>query len=295
MTKAKKMNEKKIICTFLSFLQSVFLLAAFGIVIFYYSFLSDGSIIESLSKANFHDELYEHIVASAEDTLLPTGLPSSILEDAFSPSGVYSDVNSYINGAFSARLYSLDQDEMAQTLQSNIGSYLAEIGTSREEVGEETIDGIVQAVLSDYADNIKFPFILQIARLTQIFRSYMLEAVIACVILSVITGIMIYSLNRWKHKAFRYYAFSFGGCAFMLIAAPLVLKIWGIYRRLAISPEFMYNFVVTHIDRSILMFILSGVVLIALQIGFATISARMRSKRMRTPSRARTRSRVRAS
>ena len=78
------------------------------------------------------------------------------------------------------------------------------------------------------------------------------------------------------------FAFSFGAAALMMIVLPLVLRIWGGYRRLMISPEFAFNFTVTHIERTISLCLLVGVIFTVLYLIFIGISVRLNRKLSQT-------------
>ena len=283
----KKIENKnvgnKIAFLMLSFLLSVFLLITFASLIIYGFILSGNSIITSLSVANYHEGVYEQLRDSIGDTLLPTGLPNSIIEDAITPADVYADLNEYVSSMFANYLPTLYRDQIAERLNANIDDYLLEIGLSRAEVGDEVIVEIVEAIIDDYNDYISSPIISYIARVRNLFSNHMRLLITMGLVATLITTGIIYLVSRHtKYFVFRYFALSFKATALMMITAPLVLRIWGGYRRVGISPEFVYNFVVTHIERTISSFLLGGAIFIILYLIFIAISARSRRKLLST-------------
>ena len=272
-------GRNRIVSLILSFLLSVFLLITFATLIIHGFILSGNSVMMSLNAVDYHEDVYEQLRNSIGDTLLPTGLPYSIIDDAFTPEMVYTDLNEYVSSMFANDLPDLQRDEIAERLNYNIDHHLLEIGLSRAEVGDEALAEVVAAIIDNYNDYVSSPFISYIARVSNLFENHLRMLMAIGLAATLITTAIIYlSSRRFKYFAYRYFAFSFGTTALMLIVAPLVLRIWGGYRRLGILPEFVYNFVIAHIDRTISSFLLVGTIFIALYLIFIIISARSRRK-----------------
>ena len=284
MSELEKKGESEkggntIVSVFLSFLLSVFLLITFATLIIYGFVLSGNVIIASLSVVNYHEGVYEQLRDSIGDTLLPTGLPHSIIDGAFTSDDVYADLNEYVASMFANYLPTLYRDSIAERLNDNIDYHLLEMGLSRAEVGDETIAEIVSAVIDNYNDYLRPPFLSYIARVRVVFSTHLrLLIAMGFVATLITTGIIYLVSRRAKHFAFRYFALSFGATALMMTAAPLALRIWGGYRRVEISLEFVYNFVVRHIDRAIAAFLVVGAIFALLYLIFIIISARSRRK-----------------
>jgi len=172
-----------------------------------------------------------------------------------------------------------ERDEIVALLNYNIDYVLSDLGTTQTEVGYEIIAAVVDSIIADYNHYINTPFLSYITRLNGLFGDHLQQLILVGVAGILITSGIIYLVSRnSKHLTLRYYAFSFGAAALMLIAAPLALRIWGVYHRLAIGQEFIYDFVVTHIERSITSFLLVGALFIVLYLIFITISTILQKK-----------------
>ena len=164
-------------------------------------------------------------------------------------------------------------------LLHSIEYYLDEIGFTRKEVGYGAIDEVVEAIIDDYNHYLGSPFLSYIARVSNLFHGHLRQLMLVGLAGMLLTTIIIYLVSRRsKHLTFKYFAFSFGTTALMIIVAPLALRIWGGYRRLAIGPEFVYNFIVTHIERTISTFLLVGAIFVVFYLIFILISARLQKK-----------------
>jgi len=269
-------KKNKIVSLMLSFLLSVFLLLTFIAIVIPRTLLNESSTARSLRNVGFSDAVYEQIQDSLIDVLFPTGFTNDVINGVFTPYDVYHDLNYYLSSVFAGQVPVLSRNEMMERLDINIDNYLLEIDIVRSEIDEGVIDGIIQAIFNEYDNYVRFPFIFQIARTSISFESYFLLLMIVSGISALLTAGAIYFTNRFTHIALRYIAFSFGTTALMIVAAPLALRIWGGYRRLGISPAFMRDFVIFHIEQTILVSLIGGLLFIALYAIFIWISTRLR-------------------
>ena len=277
--KAKeKKTDNMIISLILSFVLSVFFLITSATFIINGFILSETSVVASLSEVDYHVGVYELIRDSVGDTLLPTQLPQEIIDDAITPEAVYADLNEYVSYMFANDLASLnlERDLTVEILNDNIDYFLLSLGLTQSDVGYEVIAEVVDAIIADYNHYIGTPFLSYVTRVGNLFHGHLRQLVIAGIAGILITSGIIFLISRRnKHLIFRYFAFSFGAAALMLIVAPMALRIWGVHHRLGIGPEFVYNFIVTHIERSITSFFLAGLGFIAFYFIFIFISAKL--------------------
>jgi len=282
MSNTEKQSRNRFFSLILSFLLSVFLLVTTTTLVIYGFILNGNGVIGSLRETNYYEGIYVRIRDTVGDRLIPTGLPHSIIDDAFTPYAVYNDLNEYVSYMFANDLPDLQRESIAEVINYNIDEYLFEIDTSRTEVGYEAIDEIVEMIIDNYNDYVGSQFLAYIARISNVFRSHMLLLIAAGALGILVTTIIIYSVSRrFKHLTVRYFAISFGSAALMIVIAPLTLRIWGGHHRLGIGPEHVYDFIMTHIERSISILLLIGAIFTVLYLIFIFISARLRKKLIR--------------
>jgi hypothetical protein len=277
----RPVNSNTVISLVLSFVLSVLILVLSGTLIINRFVLSETGLTGSLSAANYHEGVYQLIRDNVGDTLLPTQLPYSIIDDAITSDAIYADLNEYISYMFAGNLSNLyqDRDAIVETINYNIDYFLDGRGLTQTEVGYEIIAEVVDSIIASYNHYINTPFLSYITRINGLFSDHFRQLILIGVIGMLITSGIIYLVSRrFKHLTLRYYAISFGAAALMLIAAPLALRIWGVHHRLAIGPEFVYDFVVTHIERSITTFLQVGALFVALYLIFIIISTVLQKK-----------------
>ena len=272
-------NRSRIISLILSFLLAVFMLITSATFVIYGFILSENGINGSLREANYYEGVYELIRDSVGDTLLPTGLPHSIIDDAITLDQVYADLNVYIEYMFANNTPYLQTDMIAEIVNSNIDYYLHELGLTRAEVEYGAIEEIVEAIIDEYNHYIGSPFLAYIVRVSNVFTNQLRLLILVGLVGVLVSTAIIYLVCRHsKYLTFRYFAFSFGTTALMIIVAPLALRIWGGHHGLMVRPEFIYDFIITHIERTISTLLLIGIIFIAFYLIFILISARLQKK-----------------
>ena len=267
MSSRAREQKKRQMSQVIAFLQSTFLFAAVSISVFYFGFLAPETIKTNLSDSNYYVGMANLIIEGAEDLLIPTGLPASILEGVIDRSNVHQEVRAFLDGEFSGEPHVINVETMNRQLKENIATYLGD-----REVAPEAIDEIVDALTNHYINLIEFPFLSQIVRIVRIFEWVMKVFVAGGLLLTLLSGLFISRMNRWKHRTYRYWSYGVGGCGLMLWVGPALLKWYAPYERLAIRPEFVYNFLVLHIERGLGLMVLSGQILTGVAALLALIS-----------------------
>jgi len=280
MSSLKKKFASRIASLILSFSLSMFLLIASAALVINGFILSRDSVIGSLREANFHEGAYEQLRSNLGDRLLPTGLPESILNGAFTPDDMYDDLNAYLVSMFDNDLPNIERDLIAQRLNYNIDDHLDDIGLTRLDIEDGVITDLISEIIDNYNNYISSPLLAYIARTSNMFAGHLRLLMIAGLAGILITMAIIYFASR--QLKYRYFAFSFGTAALMIMAGPLALRIWGPHHRLGIAPEFVYDFLVAHIERTISSFLLIGVLFIVLYLISIIISAKVHRKLQQT-------------
>jgi len=151
---------------------------------------------------------------------------------------------------------------------SEIDDHLLDLGLTWA-IENGIISDLVSEITDTYSDYFSSPFLVNIAQVSNMFVGNLWQFVTTGVVGIIITMGVIFFVSR--HFAFRYFAFSFGTAALMMLASSLALSVWGGNRILGIVPEFVYDLVVIHIERTILSFLLVGTIIAILYVIFIII------------------------
>ena len=268
-------HKKNIVSYLLAFLQAIFLVIGVSVTLIYFGFLSRNAIERSLDQADYYEGLTADIKVRSEDFLIPTGISTTVLEGVFTAEMVREHVQMQIQNAFLRMDEPLDFSSMENELSQNIVTFLND---QQETLSQEEIDGLIQAVMSQYELETRFPFISHLARLINLYRGLVLIVGVGSILLFLIATLTSYRMHHRPHRRLRFQSYSFGGGALMLFVIPLVLLLNGSYTRLAIGPEYVHRFFIIHVERILRLFMIMGGIALVLAILYGVISERQRSE-----------------
>lgn len=276
MKKLEKSRQIQIISYINSFILSILIAVICILPLFYIFVLSPDRILYTMERSYFYTKVQIYSMESASDILTPTGVENSILEGAFSVTDIQSIVNNTMDGTSGDEAKNATMEHVKNVLKENIYTFISNSEIPENEVAEEAIDEIVQALADDFENNLTLPFVAQLHSIQATYRTFMPVALIGSVVISAGIALLLLKLNHWKHRAIRYYAYSCGGASLMLLLIPLALRVWGGYERVGLSPEFLYDFFVLHVHMALNTFIVCGVVLIIITVLLCILSEKLR-------------------
>lgn len=270
-----KKKDTRIICSIFAFVQTLSMVLMIMTVLLYTSFLSYGSIIRNLNSINYYEDIKEYTLERIYDILIPTGLPNSITDDVFTLETYKFNVNGYIESTLNGTVFEFETTEIRDGLTRNINAFLESEGLYGY-VEQSVIDEVIEAILESYISIAKLPFLSTIADYIGIYRQLLNYIVPACLVIIAFCAYMNFQINKWKHRFYRYQAYSCVATGLMITIIPLIIKVWGGYARIALQPDYINHFIVYQINALLQAFIIVGILLIISGVLIAWLSEKGR-------------------
>lgn len=217
--------------------------------------------MNQLNKTNYYRNISNAIRENAEDILRPTGLPSEILDDVIVDNRIYLDAKNCIEAQLSEKEYVLDTSDMKEQFKKNIYNYIEK---SKLEVGKETesgIDKLFTDISNEYIRLLEFPFIKYLTKYKAQYEKVFWPAVIILAIVCAGLCFAIIKMHSWVHRGLRYISYGTLASAFITGIIPGVLVVTNIYKRLSISPKYLYALLVGVIQADLMVFVYMAVAL----------------------------------
>ena len=99
------------------------------------------------------------------------------------------------------------------------------------------------------------------------------------IVFSIVLIILLFRLNTFKkNRIFRYLAYSALSSAISVLILPAFCYITKFYRKLAISPEYVYKYILSYIENGIFIFLITGIILFVFGIVFIITSSMIKAK-----------------
>ncbi len=277
----KYKNKEKIrtsISFFLSFLLSIIIFLTAGVTGIYIGVFNESVILNQLNRSNYYEQVQKSIESRFISILLPTGLPDSVLDDVITLERVYINAKNYIEGNLKGQTVIINSKSMSNQFSQNLKNYMQEEKIEETEEISKGMEALVDSVEKEYTRLLEFPFINYYVKYKAIYKKIMAVTLPILIGVAVIIIATLLKMQRWKHKAVRYIAYADLAASFMLIVMPTILLLSGSYKRLHISPEYFYIFIMRYLQWDITVFLYLGALGIVLFIGLLTIIRYLKQK-----------------
>lgn len=266
MSNRKKGNSSFWLSIIIAFLLSIFLTMASYLGGIYFGLFNKTLILDSLNKTSYYGAIVDYTVDKAEALAIPMGLKPEVFKDVFTLDETYAEGKTLIEANLNGREYTPNTSKMKERLISNINLYLKQQNLTTTTEQQANINTFANTVADEYSKNLTIPYIKYFTNLRNIFSKLVIVGIPVLLALSAFAVFLLIRLHSWLHRALRYIAYSTLATSLMTAIFPIFLLINGSYKRINITPEYFYNFIMNYITESILTFIYISLLLLAISI-----------------------------
>ena len=175
--------------------------------------------------------------------------------------------------------YTLDTSAMEQKLSENIQAYVSENNLAVDGDMNEVIRNFTSTIMAYYKTAVQLPYFDQIASMFRLFDKLLMYILPCMIVFSIVLIILLFRLNTFKkNRIFRYLAYSALSSAISVLILPAFCYITKFYRKLAISPEYVYKYIISYIENGIFIFLIAGIILFVFGIVFIITSSMIKAK-----------------
>lgn len=221
------------------------------------SFLNKDFLLNQLSISGYHVKAAEYTKNSISQLAFVGGVPSDIFDDIVTPERVKTDIYNIFDYAYEGNQYSINSEELKSEFLDAIKNYASENNIEITEETEENITQLTQLCTETYMDCINIAGMNTVIGALKQPVSFMGLAIGGASVIAVISIIMLFLVNKYKHKFLRYIAYAIGGNFLMMLIIPGYFFITKPYVNLNISPDYLHSFINSFLDDT-LKTILSG-------------------------------------
>lgn len=234
---------RRVICFFFSFILSLSLFIISVSFSMHQSLLNKDFLLNELSISGYHIEAAEYTKNSISDLAFTGGVPSDIFDDIVTSERVKTDIYNIFDYAYDGNRYSIDSEQLKSEFLNAITSYASDNGIELDEETEESISHLAELCTETYMDCINISGMNTVIGSLKQPVSFMRYVIAGAALIALISVVMLFLVNRYKHKFFRYTAFSVSGSLLMLLAVPGYFLAAKPYAKLNISPDYLHTFI----------------------------------------------------
>lgn len=270
---------KQGICIFASFLLavSITVLALFTSVKL--GFVNEKQVLKAFESSNFYSRVYTELMSDCENEAIISGLSKEIFDGVFSLEELTNYVNTYVLSYLHDEDYTLDTSAMEQRLSENIHTYATE--------NNLVVDGDIDAVISSFTSTVvayyktagEFPYFDQITSIFHLFDKLIIYIMPCMSVFCIVLVILLWRLNTFKkNRTFRYLSYGFLSSAISILVIPIACFASGFYKRILITPEYVYRYLISYLTNGLQIFIYVGIGLFIFGAIFIFVSFQIKQK-----------------
>lgn len=266
MSKQKKGNSAFWISTIIAFLLAILLTMAGYLGGIYYDLFNKSFLLESVNNASYYNAVMDYSLEHAESLAIPMGLQPEVFDNVFNLDETYAEGNALMQANLDGKEYTPDTSKIFKRLVSNINLYLNQQNIKATTEQQNNITTFASEIADEYAHNLSIPYIKYYANVRTMFSKLIYVGIPVLLALSAFAVFLLIKLHSRLHTALRYITYSTLAASLMTAILPIFLLINGSYKRLNISPEYFYNFVVNYITQSLITFIYVSLALLIISV-----------------------------
>ena len=255
MNREQKSNIKKIISVIFAFFMSVFLFLLAALIIINSTLFSQQYIKGKMVSSNYAEKLTGEIREEFVSYGAASGFDETFFNSVLSVDIVYKDLDTTLNNLYRGEKQALQVGTLEKELLQKFTNYVNEQGGTITPEIQEAIEYLTANCVKSYQDHIQLPYADQIYSMMQKAKNPLNILMTILAVLTVILALFVFFLNHWRHRAVRYYIYTFSASALMCLALPAFFALSGKIHKVAITSPSLRGLVITAFNGTSLAFI----------------------------------------
>lgn len=228
------------------------------------SFLNKSFLLNELSISGYHVKAADYTKSSISQLAFVGGVSSDIFDDVVTPERVQSDIYNIFDYAYDGKQYSIDSEKLKSEFLDKIKNYASENNIEITGETETNITQLAQLCAERYVDCINIAGMNTVIGALKQPVSFMGIAIIGAALIALISIIMLFLVNKYKHKFLRYVAHAISGNFLMLLVIPGYFFVTKPYVNLNISPDYLHSFINSFLDDTLKIILLGAAIMVVL-------------------------------
>lgn len=266
MSKKKNIGQT-VVSVIVAFVLSILLTMLCYICCIYFGMFNVSSVKNAINTSGYCQDIVEYSEKSSAEAAIPMGLPDTVFKGVFDVNETRTEAYNYITASIEGHNYEPDTTAAKYRLLNNIYDYVEGSGAVMTDETKANTDVFADEIMTAYSKNVKIPFFNYFVLVRDAISDLIYIAIPVLVILSIAAVVILVRMHKWLHRAMRYIAYSTISVALMTAVFPAYLLAGGIYKRISISPQYVYNFLVEYVDNSLSVFLFMSAAFAVLSVG----------------------------
>ena len=243
-----------------------------------YTVLSSSYFLKQMDAVDYYANTAMQLNQMIKQNAVPAGLPSEMFENYIQEEDIRSDMITYEEALIAKQEAQVSTASIKQRLQRDITSYASEKKITLTNTMQTGIDNFIKTIEDKYQYLTQFPYFHVYVSMIHIF-STIYWIVMPIVLLA--TGVLIFFVYRlhggWRRRR-RYYAYAFIGGGLLTSALPMYLYSSRFIEKINLSPQYLYDLMVSMMKTYLSYNIMIGMVIIVVGVVCAFVSIKQKKQ-----------------
>lgn len=246
---------RKAVSVIFSFFLFLAMTTLFFIVGIYFGLFNDNNFLNKMNESNYYNEIYEKVIENVTEVLGKADIPKSVGKKVFTLKRVYIDEKNYVEQTLNGNKYTIDTEKLKSNLEKYVYQYLETENIMLTEEIATGVDNVIELSVREYERIITFTLADYYQQYKGEFSKYVpIVLGISCGLM-VGLSILLLMIHKRKYRGIRYIAYSTLGAALMNLLPAVYLLLSKKYEGIQVQPKYYQNFLVSHIQSDLNMFI----------------------------------------
>ena len=252
-------DSSKVLRKVVSVIVSFFLFLAMTVLFFitgiYFGLFNDSNFLNKMNESNYYNEIYEEVTENVTEILDKADIPKSVGKKVFTLKRVYIDEKNYVEQRINGNKYTIDTEKLKSSLEKCVYQYLETENITLTQEITAGVDNVIELSIREYERTISFTLADYYQQYKGEFTKYV------PIVLGMSCGFMIglsvllLIIHKRKYRGVRYIAYSTLGAVLMNVLPAAYLLLSKKYEGIQAQPEYYRNFLVSHIQSDLNVFI----------------------------------------
>lgn len=282
MEKSTKHKSRILICTVFSFFISIFLSILSITVILYSTVLNPDFLIDNINSSNYYKELKEEINQDLISYGAATGFDKDFFNGYLTTDMLRIDVISSVRKFYNMNAYTTSKLKFEDGLYNGFINDLRQRNIEVTPEIEKSVKALADVCITKYKKYTQMPYSENISPILTKVQFVSNIIFWACVAIIAVLIALIYFMNKWKHRAIRYYIYAVSASALMILFIPSVVFFSDKISRISLSNVYLYNLINSYFQDLLFQFLQIGLFILAILIILIILYNRTRGRSRRS-------------
>ena len=274
----QKSTMRKIISIVFSFLISMLLFLTICLIVVRITVLNTDYMLDKLGSSNYYHQLSNEIEEQYAYISASSGIEESAFDGMVDTALLKQHVNSVFENIYKGSTEKVNTSAVSKDLYNKFLGYAEKNGYTVDDATSEALQYLADECQAVYDTYVNIPYINTISPFFVKMVKPVNITILALSAVIILMAVIIFVINRWRHRAVRAYIYALSGSFLMVLVLPLAVFLSGKINHIAITSKALYGLTVDFVEGILAMFFIISILLLVFVLVLLLVYQKLKSK-----------------